>query len=138
MWFGYKFSADWMSPDPEKVGRTQSHGCFRLANWNANHLIHLVENSGFEIMSNPRTKTMVKPKCSNQAAAWIRKARCTSFFHQGPKLYNSIPAQLGELENFHQPAKNNVESFKHRLDEYLKDIPDDPGMTANSLCPNNY
>ena len=23
------------TPEPEKVGRTESHGCFRLANWNA-------------------------------------------------------------------------------------------------------
>lgn len=30
------------TPDPEKVGRTESHGCFRLANWNAEHLIQLV------------------------------------------------------------------------------------------------
>ena len=30
------------TPDPEKVGRTESHGCFRLANWNANHLVKLV------------------------------------------------------------------------------------------------
>jgi len=30
------------TPDPEKVGRTESHGCFRLANWNAQVLIRLV------------------------------------------------------------------------------------------------
>jgi lipoprotein-anchoring transpeptidase ErfK/SrfK len=23
------------TPSPEKVGRTESHGCFRLANWDA-------------------------------------------------------------------------------------------------------
>ena len=26
------------TPSPEKVGRTESHGCFRLANWNADYL----------------------------------------------------------------------------------------------------
>jgi len=31
------------TPDPEKVGRTESHGCFRLANWNAVALLELVE-----------------------------------------------------------------------------------------------
>lgn len=31
------------TPDPEKVGRTESHGCFRLANWNALALAELVE-----------------------------------------------------------------------------------------------
>jgi lipoprotein-anchoring transpeptidase ErfK/SrfK len=30
------------TPDPEKVGRTESHGCFRLANWDAVALAGLV------------------------------------------------------------------------------------------------
>ena len=29
------------TPDPEKVGRTESHGCFRLANWDALTLLNL-------------------------------------------------------------------------------------------------
>ena len=30
------------TPDPEKVGRTESHGCFRLANWDARTLLGIV------------------------------------------------------------------------------------------------
>lgn len=30
------------TPKPEQIGRTESHGCFRLANWNAEHLLQLV------------------------------------------------------------------------------------------------
>lgn len=30
------------TPVPEQVGRTESHGCFRLANWNAAYLVKLV------------------------------------------------------------------------------------------------
>jgi lipoprotein-anchoring transpeptidase ErfK/SrfK len=30
------------TPEPENVGRTESHGCFRLANWNADYLCKLV------------------------------------------------------------------------------------------------
>lgn len=30
------------TPVPEHVGRTESHGCFRLANWDAAHLVKLV------------------------------------------------------------------------------------------------
>ena len=30
------------TPVPEQVGRTESHGCFRLANWNAEHLLKIV------------------------------------------------------------------------------------------------
>ncbi len=29
------------TPSPEQVGRTESHGCFRLANWNAEYFIKL-------------------------------------------------------------------------------------------------
>ncbi len=29
------------TPNPEQVGRTESHGCFRLANWNAAYLVKL-------------------------------------------------------------------------------------------------
>lgn len=29
------------TPGPEQVGRTESHGCFRLANWNAEYLVSL-------------------------------------------------------------------------------------------------
>jgi lipoprotein-anchoring transpeptidase ErfK/SrfK len=30
------------TPNPEQVGRTESHGCFRLANWNAEWLMRMV------------------------------------------------------------------------------------------------
>jgi lipoprotein-anchoring transpeptidase ErfK/SrfK len=30
------------TPKPEDVGRTESHGCFRLANWNAELLLKMV------------------------------------------------------------------------------------------------
>jgi lipoprotein-anchoring transpeptidase ErfK/SrfK len=29
------------TPSPEQVGRTESHGCFRLANWNAEYFLRL-------------------------------------------------------------------------------------------------
>ncbi len=30
------------TPRPEEVGRTESHGCFRLANWNAEYLVRII------------------------------------------------------------------------------------------------
>jgi lipoprotein-anchoring transpeptidase ErfK/SrfK len=30
------------TPDPEAISRTQSHGCFRLANWNAENVLKMV------------------------------------------------------------------------------------------------
>ena len=98
-------------------------------------VIQLIENPGLDIKYNFRTKIMVHPKSCNQAAAWIRRARSSSFFHQGPRLYNSIPASLRELEDINQPSTNNVDHFKKRLDIYLGNIPDEPGTLANSLCP---
>jgi lipoprotein-anchoring transpeptidase ErfK/SrfK len=30
------------TPEPENISRTQSHGCFRLANWNAEKVLKMV------------------------------------------------------------------------------------------------
>jgi lipoprotein-anchoring transpeptidase ErfK/SrfK len=40
------------TPHPEAVGRTESHGCFRLANWNAEYLLKLV-NVGTPVYVEP-------------------------------------------------------------------------------------
>ena len=40
------------TPDPEKVGRTESHGCFRLANWDALALVGIV-SSGLPVLVEP-------------------------------------------------------------------------------------
>jgi lipoprotein-anchoring transpeptidase ErfK/SrfK len=40
------------TPRPEEVGRTESHGCFRLANWNAEHLLTLI-SIGTSVMVEP-------------------------------------------------------------------------------------
>lgn len=40
------------TPDPEKVGRTTSLGCFRLANWNAERLLRVVQKG---------TRVLVEP-----------------------------------------------------------------------------
>lgn len=40
------------TPAPEQVGRTESHGCFRLANWNAEYLLKLV-NVGTPVVVEP-------------------------------------------------------------------------------------
>ena len=40
------------TPDPEKVGRTESHGCFRLANWDAVTLLGLAK-VGMKVLVGP-------------------------------------------------------------------------------------
>jgi len=98
-------------------------------------VIQLIENPGLVITYNPRTKIMVQPKSCNQAAAWVRKARSSSFFHQGPRLYNALPATLKELEDINEPSSKHVDKFKMKLDTYLESIRDEPGTISNSLCP---
>lgn len=40
------------TPRPDQVGRTESHGCFRLANWNAQYLLKLV-SAGTPVLVDP-------------------------------------------------------------------------------------
>jgi len=40
------------TPEPEKVGRTESHGCFRLANWDARTLLDIAW-TGLPVMVEP-------------------------------------------------------------------------------------
>ena len=40
------------TPLPERIGRAESHGCFRLANWNAEKLYELVK-PGTRVLSDP-------------------------------------------------------------------------------------
>ena len=42
------------TPHPEDIGRTESHGCFRLANWNAERLARMVEiGTPVEVINEP-------------------------------------------------------------------------------------
>ena len=43
-WIGFELKSYGIhgTPDPEDVGFTGSHGCFRLANWNAQKLIKMI------------------------------------------------------------------------------------------------
>ncbi|MGB0259698.1 MAG: L,D-transpeptidase, partial [Coraliomargarita sp.] len=40
------------TPVPEQVGRTESSGCFRLANWNAESLVRAIHD-GLPVFVNP-------------------------------------------------------------------------------------
>jgi lipoprotein-anchoring transpeptidase ErfK/SrfK len=40
------------TPEPENVGRTESHGCFRLANWDVQTLLSLV-HVGMKVVVQP-------------------------------------------------------------------------------------
>ena len=69
-------------------------------------VIGLVINPDLTITYDPRRKIRVEPKIlSMRSPNWIRKARLTSFFFKAPKLYNSLPSHLRELEDISTPSK---------------------------------
>ena len=95
-------------------------------------VINLVPNPGFKI-DYTRTKLVITPKQNLRAPAWVQTLRRNSFFSVGPRLYNKLPQELRQLEDFLVPEKKHTMAFKRKLDEYLSTIPDAPGTQANSL-----
>ena len=95
-------------------------------------VINLVPNLGFKI-DYTRTKLVITPKQNLRAPAWVQILRRNSFFSVGPRLYNKLPQELRQLEDFLVPEKKHTMAFKRKLDEYLSTIPDAPGTQANSL-----
>ena len=97
-------------------------------------VIGIVVNPGMTFSYDPRRKNRAEPKTASPLVAnWIRKARNSSFLTTSPKLYNSIPSQLRELEDISSPSKKHVITFKNKLDRHLASIPDIPGTRYNSL-----
>ena len=50
----------------------------------------------------------------------IKTCKDNSFFGKGPKLFNCMPRAIREY-------KGKLETFKAKLDNYLRTIPDQPG-----------
>ena len=88
--------------------------------------IGLVTNPGFEPDYRRCQKFTWKPR-------YDRKNGRYTFFCIGPRLFNTLPPELRELDDTVHPEKSHVEGFKEELDKYLATIPDVPGTQANSL-----
>ena len=58
----------------------------------------------------------------------------SSFFVTGPHLYNTLPAELRQLQDNPNPGVKEVNNFKTELDKYLTTLPDDPGTQVNSVA----
>ena len=99
----------------------------------------MVPNPGLRFQYEPRRKWWVHPKyATHPTESWKMKARNTSFFVTAPRLYNSLPPQLRELEDANLVTKVHVEAFKRRLPMYLSKFPDEPGDTQNSLLSDRH
>ena len=92
--------------------------------------IHLgiVPDLGFLSEDKGRNGPQYIPKHHPAAPADIHAVRMSSFFCQGPKLFNLLPLQLRQTKTpaDKAEAKKLFDRFKHRLDKWLELIPDDP------------
>ena len=88
--------------------------------------IGLLPNPGFEPEYRRCHKFTYKPR-------YDRKNGRFSFFCVGPRLYNSLPPELRELDDIPDENKTLLETFKDKLDRCLQTIPDNPGTQRNSL-----
>ena len=74
------------------------------------------------------------PSVKNTAASAIKKIRYASLSVKGPQLFNSLPAEIRNLNNC------SVETFKRALDRFLSNVPDEPlipGYTAMRRADSN-
>ena len=89
----------------------------------------LVPGIGFLSSGNIRTGTTYHPKTNKEATKPAQTLRHSSFFVQGPALYNKLPADLRAPVNQSLPLedkKKMKEEFKKRVDKWLELIPDEP------------
>ena len=93
----------------------------------------LVPDLGFLSDYNKRTATKYFPKCNHSAAADVQAIRYSTFFTQGPMLYNLLPTDLRQPSQAKttEEKKKLKEWFKRRLDKWLELIPDEPPTREN-------
>ena len=68
------------TPDPSKIGKTESHGCVRLTNWDAAELAKLVEarRHGLVRRSEARRRWLVRPRSAAGTLAEGRRRNLCS------------------------------------------------------------
>ena len=74
------------------------------------------------------------PPMNNKAPKWTQNLREASFGVRAARLFNCIPCHIRDLTGC------NVDKFKKDLDDWLKNIPDEPlvkGYTARRRCESN-
>ena len=85
----------------------------------------LVPSLGFIIWTHPIKGKLIQYKKNTGSVQSIRTKRDKSIYVQGPKLYNSLPRCIRELEC-------SFDVFKTSLDIFLSIIPDRPCMSGYS------
>ena len=88
----------------------------------------IAPNVGIETHMSTRHGRLCKiPQINLRVTGTIRTIREGSFQIRGPQLLNSIPANIRSL------TRCTVNTFKHKLDDYLKNIPDTPKISGYTI-----
>ena len=77
--------------------------------------------------SNRRGRSVVIKPLKPNSTARIKSVREGSFLVNGPRLFNSLPADIRNQSNC------SVDSFKQQLDQFLSCLPDEP--SCENLAP---
>ena len=90
--------------------------------------IGIVPELGFLSDDKGRNGPQYLPKQNPAAPSDTQAIRTSSFFTQGPKLFNMLPIQLRDVPRPRDEAhaKKLFDKFKSRLDKWLEIIPDEP------------
>ena len=85
--------------------------------------------------TNPRTgRSCAVPRTPANVPAKLRTIRDASFAVRGPMLFNSLPRDIRNMSGC------DINTFKAKLDRYLKTVPDEPriqGMTLRAQLESN-
>ena len=82
---------------------------------------NISDSHGISFKWHPRRgRVCIVPPISSSTPARIQTIRFASFAVKGPRIFNSLPRSL---RNF---TGGTVDVFKHRLDTYLQNVPDQP------------
>ena len=95
--------------------------------------LRLVPDLGFLSDYHVRTGTKYFAKYNHHATAAVKTLRYSSFFTQGPVLYNLLPAQLRapSTANTQEETDKAKRWIKRRVDKWLELIPDEPPTSEN-------
>ena len=119
-WFSSKMIRIWT---PEFITRILHH-------WEIGQNM----SSKYAITSNVRYNENMLYDVNSQASGSVRSLYYTSLAIHGPRLFNSIPATIRNMTDC------SVDTFKRRLDKYLRMVPDEPhisGYTASRRAESN-
>ena len=67
------------------------------------------------------------PNVTRQASVAVQRLRYSSFAIIGPKLFNVMPREIRNITGC------PIDHFKHRLDSYLKTLPDEPLVAGYTM-----